>query len=52
VSRPQSLEHAGVVKARELVDKAHAQCFIGNSVLTSVTIEPLIEFATSTTMVA
>jgi OsmC-like protein len=42
---------ADPAKARQLVDKAHEQCFIGNSVLTSVTIEPRIEFAT-TTMVA
>jgi len=43
---------ADPAKARQLVDKAHDQCFIGNSVLTSVTIEPRIEFATTTTMVA
>jgi len=42
---------ADPAKARQLVDTAHEQCFIGNSVLTSVTIEPRIEFAT-TTMVA
>ena len=43
---------ADAATARELVDKAHTQCFIGNSVSTSVTIEPRIEFATTTTMVA
>jgi organic hydroperoxide reductase OsmC/OhrA len=43
---------ADAVKARELVDKAHAQCFIGNSVTTDVSIEPCVEFATSTTLVA
>ena len=42
---------ADAAKARQLVEKAHEQCFIGNSVLTSVTIEPRIEFA-PTTMVA
>jgi organic hydroperoxide reductase OsmC/OhrA len=43
---------ADAAKARELVDKAHGQCFIGNSVTTDVSIEPRIEFATTTTMVA
>jgi organic hydroperoxide reductase OsmC/OhrA len=43
---------ADVARARELVDKAHEQCFIGNSVSTRVTIEPRIECATTTTMVA
>ena len=31
------------VKARELVDKAHEQCFIANSVTTRITIEPTIQ---------
>ena len=43
---------ADAAKARELVDTAHVQCFIGNSVTTQVSIEPRIEFATTTTMVA
>ena len=40
------------IKARDLVDKAHTQCFIGNSVTTNVSIEPSIEFAAATTLVA
>jgi organic hydroperoxide reductase OsmC/OhrA len=43
---------ADAARARELVDKAHAQCFIGNSVTTAVSIEPRIEFAATTTLVA
>jgi len=39
-------------KARELVDQAHAQCFIANSVTTDVSIEPRIEFVATTTLVA
>jgi organic hydroperoxide reductase OsmC/OhrA len=46
------LDGADANKARELVEKAHAQCFIGNSVSTNVSIEPCIEFAGTTTMVA
>jgi organic hydroperoxide reductase OsmC/OhrA len=32
-------------RARELVEKAHRDCFISNSVLTQVSIEPTIEIA-------
>jgi organic hydroperoxide reductase OsmC/OhrA len=39
-------------KASQLVATVHAQCFIGNSVSTMVTIEPRVEFAATTTMVA
>jgi organic hydroperoxide reductase OsmC/OhrA len=39
-------------KASQLVATAHAQCFIGNSVSTTVTIEPRVEFAATTTMAA
>lgn len=30
-------------RARALVEKAHSQCFIGNSVMTAVRIEPVVE---------
>ena len=52
--RPQIVLQNGAdaSKARELVEKAHAQCFIGNSVTTDVSIEPTIEFAAPTTLVA
>ncbi|HEY1304258.1 MAG TPA: OsmC family protein [Vicinamibacterales bacterium] len=43
---------ADAARARELVDTAHAQCFIGRSVTTHVVIEPKVEFASTTTMVA
>jgi organic hydroperoxide reductase OsmC/OhrA len=43
---------ADAARARTLVDKAHTQCFIGNSVSTNVTIDPRVEFADTTTMVA
>lgn len=43
---------ADAAKARELVDTAHTQCFIGRSVTTRVVIEPRVEFASTTTMVA
>lgn len=43
---------ADASKARDLVEKAHAQCFIANSVLTDVSIEPAIELATAFTLVA
>ena len=43
---------ADAARARALVDSAHAQCFIGNSVTTKVTLEPQVEFAHTTTMVA
>jgi len=43
---------ADVAKAYELVETAHAQCFIANSVSSKVTIEPRVECATTTTMVA
>ena len=43
---------ADAVKARDLVEKAHTQCFIGNSVTTDVSIEPCIEFAATATLVA
>jgi organic hydroperoxide reductase OsmC/OhrA len=36
---------ADEAKARELVDKAHHDCFIGNSVMTDVAIEPAFDFA-------
>jgi len=39
-------------KASQLFATAHAQCFIGNSVSTMVTIEPRVELATTTAMVA
>ncbi len=32
-------------KARQLVEKAHANCFIANSVAVTVAIEPAVEFA-------
>ena len=43
---------ADVAKAYELVETAHAQCFIANSVSSKVTIEPRFECATTMTMVA
>jgi organic hydroperoxide reductase OsmC/OhrA len=43
---------ADASKARELVDQAHAQCFIGNSVNTDVSIAPRVEFVATTTLVA
>lgn len=36
---------ADEARARELVDKAHRQCFIGNSVVTAVRILPIVECA-------
>jgi organic hydroperoxide reductase OsmC/OhrA len=36
---------ANVEKARLLIEKAHRQCFIGNSVLATVEVEPDISFA-------
>jgi organic hydroperoxide reductase OsmC/OhrA len=36
---------ADLTRARQLVDKAHQQCFIGNSVSAKVEIEPDITFA-------
>jgi len=52
ILRPQIVlqDGADAAKARELVEKAHRQCFIGNSVSTVVAIEPVVEFATTTTM--
>jgi organic hydroperoxide reductase OsmC/OhrA len=52
--RPHIVLQTGsdAAKARELVGRAHTQCFIGNSVSTMVLIEPRVEFATATTMVA
>lgn len=43
--RPSIRLDAGAdpMKARELVEKAHEQCFIANSVTTRITIEPTIE---------
>ena len=37
---------ADVAKARVLVEQAHRQCFIGNSVSAKVDVEPDITFAT------
>jgi organic hydroperoxide reductase OsmC/OhrA len=37
---------ADIVRARLLVEKAHRQCFIGNSVSAKVEVEPDITFAT------
>jgi organic hydroperoxide reductase OsmC/OhrA len=36
---------ASIEKARSLVDAAHRQCFIGNSVSATVSVEPTIRFA-------
>lgn len=36
---------ADVVRARSLVEKAHANCFIANSVAATVTIEPAVNVA-------
>ena len=46
--RPQiTIDPAGdVAKARLLVENAHRQCFIGNSVSAKVDVEPDISFAT------
>jgi organic hydroperoxide reductase OsmC/OhrA len=46
--RPQiTLEPgANVEKARLLIEKAHRQCFIGNSVSAKVDVEPDVSFAT------
>jgi organic hydroperoxide reductase OsmC/OhrA len=45
--RPRiTLERAADVgRARALVEKAHRQCFIGNSVSATVDLEPVIQFA-------
>jgi organic hydroperoxide reductase OsmC/OhrA len=45
--RPQITLDPGVdiVRARALVEKAHRQCFIGNSVSANVEVEPDISFA-------
>jgi organic hydroperoxide reductase OsmC/OhrA len=43
---------ADMERARALVERAHGQCFIGNSVTTNVTIEPRVDLASTTTMVA
>jgi organic hydroperoxide reductase OsmC/OhrA len=47
ILRPRVTLQAGSdeARARELVDKAHRDCFISNSVLTQVSIEPTFEFA-------
>jgi organic hydroperoxide reductase OsmC/OhrA len=47
--RPRIVLAAGAseVRARELVDKAHAGCFIANSVTTTVQLEPLISSDTA-----
>ena len=37
---------ADIVRARALVEKAHRQCFIGNSVSARVDVEPDVSFAT------
>lgn len=37
---------ASVERVRALVDKAHRQCFIGNSVSAAVSVEPTITFGT------
>lgn len=42
---------ADVAKARMLIEKAHRQCFIGNSVSAKVKLEPDISFATEATSV-
>ncbi len=39
---------ADVAKARLLIEKAHRQCFIGNSVSANVDVEPDITFAVET----
>ena len=39
---------ADVVKARLLIEKAHRQCFIGNSVLARVEVEPVVTCAAET----
>jgi len=39
---------ADVDKARALVEKAHRQCFIGNSVLARVEVEPVVTCAAET----
>jgi organic hydroperoxide reductase OsmC/OhrA len=38
---------ADVARARLLVEKAHRQCFIGNSVSAKVEVEPDITFASA-----
>lgn len=38
-------------RARALVDKAHSQCFIGNSLTSQVEIDPTFEFARSEALV-
>jgi organic hydroperoxide reductase OsmC/OhrA len=43
---------ADEAKARALVDKAHGGCFIGNSVVTTVTIEPSVQFVEAPAAVA
>ena len=43
---------ADAIKAATLVETAHTQCFISRSVTTQVVIEPRVEFASTTTMVA
>jgi organic hydroperoxide reductase OsmC/OhrA len=47
ILRPRVTLEAGSdeARARELVDKAHRDCFISNSILTQVSIEPTFEFA-------
>ena len=42
---------ADVEQARTLVDKAHRQCFIGNSVSANVRVEPVITYAHETASV-
>jgi organic hydroperoxide reductase OsmC/OhrA len=48
--RPQIMIASGSDQARalELVDKAHQRCFIGNSVCTSVQVEPTVTIAEET----